>query len=130
MAETIYLSKNLNGERSLTRLVGFLSALPKEKAYEVTIKERKNTRSIQQNRYLWGAVYPTILRHLPGWESEDLHEYYLGECFGWETLEGMGRKRLRPIKRSSVLSKTEFCDYVAFIQRKAAELGIYIEDPV
>ena len=124
--ETIYLPK---GDRILTRLVGFLSALPKDKAYEVTVKERKNTRSIQQNRYLWGICYATILKHLPGWEAEDLHEYYLGECFGWETLEGLGRKRLRPIKRSSPMNKQEFGDYVGFIQRKAAEMGIFIEDP-
>lgn len=127
--ETIYLPRIVEGERNLARLVGFLSALPKEKAFEVIVKERKNTRSIQQNRYLWGAVYPTILRHLPGWDATDLHEFYLGECFGWETLEGLGRKRLRPIKRSSVLNKQEFGDYVGFIQRKAAEMGIYIEDP-
>jgi hypothetical protein len=124
--ETIYLPK---GERSLARLVGFLSNLPKEKAYEVTVKERKSLRSIQQNRYLWGVVYPTILKHLPGWESDDVHEYFLGECFGWETLEGFGRRRLRPIKRSSKLNKQEFGDYVSFIQRKAAELGIFIDDP-
>ena len=124
--ETIYLPK---GARTLTRLVGFLSALPKDKAYEVTVKERKNTRSIQQNRYLWGICYATILKHLPGWEAEDLHEYYLGECFGWETLEGLGRKRLRPIKRSSPMNKQQFGDYVCFIQRKAAEMGIFIEDP-
>jgi hypothetical protein len=53
----------------------------------------------------------------------------LGEHFGWETLEGFGRKRMRPIRRSSKLSTMEFQDYVAFIQQKAAELGIVIPDP-
>jgi hypothetical protein len=126
--ETIYLPK---GERNLASLMGFLSALPTDKAYELTVKERKNTRSIQQNRYLWGVCYATLLKRpeLTGWDADDLHEYFLGECFGWETLEGMGRKRLRPINRSSILSKVEFAGYVAFIQRKAAELGVYIEDP-
>jgi hypothetical protein len=57
-----------------------------------------------------------------------LHEYFLGEHFGWETLEGFGRKRLRPLKRSSKLSTAEFAAFVDFIQRKAAELGIYIPD--
>jgi hypothetical protein len=66
---------------------------------------------------------------LPGWDAEDIHEYMLGECFGWETIAGLGRKRLRPLKRSSVLNKQEFSDFVAFIQRRAAEHGVYIPEP-
>ena len=64
-----------------------------------------------------------------GWRNEDVHEYFLGEHFGWETLDGLGRKRMKPLNRSSKLSKMEFVDYVAFIQQKAAEMGIVIPDP-
>jgi hypothetical protein len=53
----------------------------------------------------------------------------LGECFGWETVEGFGRKRLKPLKRSAKLGTQEFSDFVAFIQRRAAELGIFVPDP-
>jgi hypothetical protein len=53
----------------------------------------------------------------------------LGECFGWETVEGFGRKRLKPLKRSAKLTTLEFSDFVAFIQRKAAEFGVYVPDP-
>lgn len=116
-------------ERNLTRLIGFLSALPRDHAWKITIGEWKRTRSNEQNAYLWGVVYPTILQHLPGWDADDLHEYFLGEHFGWETLEGLGRKRLKPIRRSSKLSTVEFMDHVAFIQRAMAEKGIYVPDP-
>lgn len=127
--ETVYISKSTPGNpRSIARLVGFLSALPQDKAFEVTVKERKGARSIQQNRYLFGVVYATLLKHLPGWEVEDVHQYFLGEHFGWETLEGLGKKRVRPIRRSSKLTKMEFADYIDFIQRKAAGMGIYIPD--
>jgi len=127
--ETVFLSKSTPGNpRSIARLVGFLSALPQDKAFEVTVKERKSTRSIQQNRYLFGVVYSTLLKHLPGWEVEDIHQYFLGEHFGWETLEGMGKKRVRPIRRSSKLTKMEFADYIDFIQRKAAGMGVFIPD--
>lgn len=115
--------------RNLTKLVAFLSALPKDSAWKITVGEWKRTRSNEQNAYLWGVVYPTILQHLPGWDADDLHEYFLGEHFGWETLEGLGRKRLKPIRRSSRLSTTEFSDHVAFIQRAMAEKGIYVPDP-
>jgi hypothetical protein len=66
---------------------------------------------------------------LPGWDAEDVHEYMLGEWSGWEALEGLGRKRLRPLRRSSRLNKQEFADFVDFIQRKAAEHGVFIPDP-
>jgi hypothetical protein len=79
------------------------------------------------------VCYPTILKEggetLRGWEADDLHEYFLISHFGSEIIEGFGAKRHKPLKRSSKLSTTEFMDFVAHIQRKAAELGVYIEDP-
>lgn len=95
----------------------------------VTIRQRLSKRSDQQNRYLWGAVYPAILQHLQGWDADDVHEFCLGSWSGWERLEGFGRVRLRPIRRSSKLSKMEFIDFVAHIQRTMAEKGIVIPDP-
>lgn len=111
------------------RFIRQLRALDPEKAWEVTVAEKKRRRSEQQNRYLWGVCYAELLKALPGWNAEDVHEYMLGEHFGWETLEGMGRKRLRPLRRSSKLNKQEFADFVAFIQQKAAEHGVFIPDP-
>lgn len=116
------------GPRNLSRLIAFLSALSTECEWEVIVKRKQRTRSTEQNAYLWGVVYPTILRHMPGWDANDLHEYFLGEHFGWETLAGFGRKRLRPVRRSSKLKTTEFADYLAFVQRRAAEYGVYIPD--
>lgn len=107
-----------------------MQALP-GKQLKVTVAEAKKRRSDDQNRYLWGVVYPTILQsgQLAGWSAEDVHEYMLGEIYGWETLAGFGRKRLRPIRRSSGMSTTEFSEYVAQIQQRMAELGIYVPDP-
>jgi len=126
MNQSIVLSK---GERSLTRIVAVLSALAKDKAWKVEIKEAKPTRSNEQNAYLWGVVYEAIRQQLPGWDADDVHEYCLGEWSGWEMLEGFGRRRLRPVRRSSKLTTVEFMDYVAFIQRTMAEKGIWIPDP-
>lgn len=125
--QTFILQRSV--ERNLSRLISFLSSLPKDAAWKITVGEWKRTRSHEQNAYLWGVVYETILSHLPGWEAEDVHEYFLGEHYGWETLEGLGRKRLKPVRRSSKLSTTEFSDHVAFIQRAMADKGVYIPDP-
>jgi hypothetical protein len=133
MAETFVLPRLMPRERAIERISTFLARLSQERAWAVTVEEQKRTRTSQQNRYLWGVAYPTILRgggeHLGGWTAEDLHEYFLGEHFGWEVLDGMGRKRVKPIRRSARLSTVEFSDFVAFIQRKAADLGIYVPDP-
>ncbi len=103
-----------------------------ELPYKVKIT-KGGSRSLEQNRYLWGVCYPVILERggetLGGWTNNDLHEYFLGEHFGWETIEGFGKKRMKPLHRSSTLTKMEFVDFVASIQLKAAEMGIVIPDP-
>ena len=127
--QTFTLPKGLSRERTIMRIASFLGALALSKGWTVEVKELQRRRSHAQNSYLWGVVYPAIQKHLEGWDAEDVHEYCLGEHFGWETLEGMGRKRLRPIKRSARLSVVEFRDYVEWIQRTMAEKGIYIPSP-
>lgn len=120
-------------ERAVGRVARFLAGLGDGDAWKVEITKSRKRRSDQQNRYLWGVCYPTFLsgggEELRDWAAEDLHEYFLGEVFGWERLQGLGRTRMRPLKRSSRLSTVEFGEFVAAIQRKAAELGIYIPDP-
>lgn len=106
----------------------FLSTLSPSKSWRVEVVEHKERRSDQQNRYLWGVCYAELAK-ATGQEAEDWHEYMLGECYGWETIEMMGRKKLKPRRRSSKMDKHEFAEYVAFIQRRAAENGIYIPNP-
>ena len=107
--------------------------LPTDKAWAVTVEEWKKPRTNQQNAFLWGVVYPSILEgggeQLRGYTRDDLHEFFLGEWGGWETLEGLGRKRLRPLRRSSRLTKEEFTEYLDFITVKCSQLGITIEEP-
>jgi hypothetical protein len=110
-----------------------IQALPSDRAWRIEIAEHKRKRSDDQNRYLWGAVYPSILNagaeQLRGWTAEDLHEFFLGEIYGWEVIEGFGRKRMKPVRRSSKMNTAEFAEYVSRIQQRMAELGIYVPDP-
>jgi len=102
-------------------------------SWQLTIEAFKPKRSDQQNAFLWGVVYPSILEGggeaLRGWSTADLHEYFLIQAFGSEVIEGFGRKRHKPIRRSSKLTKQEFSDYLALIEAKCAELGIHIPEP-
>jgi hypothetical protein len=110
-----------------------VSRLDPAQSWQISIEAFKPKRSDQQNAFLWGVVYPSILEgggeSLRGWTTTDLHEYFLIEAFGSEVIEGFGRKRHKPIRRSSKLTKQEFSDYLALIEAKCAELGIHIPEP-
>lgn len=118
-----------NRERAVQRVSDYLRAARPGKALVVTVAEQKRKRSDEQNRYWWGVVVATFCKALEGWSAEDVHTYLCGEHFGWERIEGLGKVRLRPIRRSSRLNKTEFAGLVAFAQQKGAEHGIYVPDP-
>lgn len=112
----------------IDRLTKSLRELDADKIFQVKVDEKKPKRSDQQNRYLFGVVYAEIARHLEGWDKDDIHEFCLGEWSGWEVVEGFGKKRQRPVLRSSKLNKQQFGDYIEFIQRTMAERGIFIPD--
>lgn len=119
-------------EQVMKAVAAMMTALP-AKPFAVTVEVWKKPRTNQQNAYLWGVVYPAVIEGggeaLGGFTRDDVHEWLLGECFGWQTLEGFGRKRMRPLKRSSALNKQEFSDYLTFIDTKCAEFGIVIPEP-
>ena len=93
---------------------------------------RKSRRSTDQNALLW-SLYEDVLKQggetLGGWTKDDLHEWALGECFGWTEHKAFGRTRLKPNRRSSRLSKSEFTDFVDWFVRRMAEHGIVLELP-
>lgn len=127
------LQKNKPRAERIGKITRYLATLDMDTAWRVEVKEVKATRSLAQNAYIWGVCYPTILEQggeaLRGWTADDIHEYMLGEWSGWETLNGFGKRRLRPLRRSSRLSVSEFNEYVDFIHRTAANLSIVIPDP-
>ena len=127
-----FFQKEEPRDNRLASLVRQIHELEFDKSWLVTIKEIKPTRSLQQNAYLWGVCYTIFLEESglkeQGWTNEDLHDYFLGEHFGWEEKHLLETKIVRPIKRSSKLSITEFADYLDFVIRKAAEHGIVIPD--
>lgn len=118
-------------EPCIVRLNTCLRRLEDADSWRIEVTEYKDTRSLEQNAYLFGVVYSTILQHsdLQGWDLDDLHTFMKGEFFGWETITAFGRKRMKPIKRSSRLTVQQFSDYLEFVIRKAAEMGIVVPDP-
>ena len=126
--------KGTTPEQLAVAAARMVQGLSPDRAWCIEVLEWKRPRTDQQNRFLWGVFYPAILEGggetLAGWTRDDIHEYMLGEWGGWETLEGFGRKRMRPIKRSSKLNKQEFSDYLLFLETRCADMGIVIPEPV
>jgi hypothetical protein len=127
-------AKGTTPEQLANAAIRMVQGLSPGKTWAIEVTEWKKPRTNQQNAFLWGVAYPAILEGggeaLAGWTRDDLHEYFLGECFGWETLEGFGRKRMRPLKRSSALTKQEFSDYLNFLEGRCMDMGIVIPEPI
>lgn len=128
MTAQTFILPETGRERIADNLRTFVMQAFPGKRVRVTVERATKRRSLDQNAYIWGCVYPTI-RDALGIDIDDVHEYMLGEWSGWEEHIVFGRKRLRPRRRSAKLSTVEFADYVAFIQQRAAEHGVYIPDP-
>ncbi len=98
----------------------------------ISVDEIGNRRSQQQNALLW-VLYTEILKKggeaLRGWAKEDLHEMFLIEHFGSDEIRLGKRRRLKPKRRSSKLSKMEFSEFVDFIVRYMAEQGVILKLP-
>lgn len=132
MSESFYIPIGDDSRSAVIRIANRLSALSRACPWVVMVTEKKHTRSLAQNAMLW-AIYDDILRvggeKMGGWENKDLHEFFLGEHYGWEKLGGMKRDRLKPLRRSSRMSKTEFSAHVEYIVRYMASEGIFIGLP-
>jgi hypothetical protein len=100
--------------------------------WDVKIEPHKEKRTQDQNALLW-SVYTDILEkggeEMGGWTKDDLHEFFLIDHFGSETIEVFGKKRLVPLNRSKNLPKAEFAKYVDHIVRFMAMRGVVIEMP-
>jgi len=126
------LHKGMSPKEMQDVITKFVEEVDAEKAWRLTVEEMSSTRSTAQNSFLWGVVYPALLEGsdlLKGWQATDLHEFFLGEMWGWEVIEGFGRKRMRPVRRSSTMNKTQFSDYISFIEQRALDMGIVIPNP-
>ena len=128
MMQQFFLYREKDRASAIESIVDCLHSLDPKRFWLIEVKEYKRPRTDLQNRALWGVAYKT-LQEATGNDPEDLHQYFLGERYGWDTIVVLGRKRLVPKKRSSKLSTSEFADFYNFIQQRSAQAGYYIPDP-
>ena len=89
-----------------------------------------------------GVCYK-ILGDAIGYERDEVSEFLCGTYFGWREKRVPKKPSNRdgiesvPVRTTttdedghrSVLTKMQFCEYVAFVQRFAASKGVVIPDP-
>ena len=93
----------------------------------------EETRSIQQNSYLWAVVYSSIANYMRdqkqvNYSTEAIHET-LKEMFLVPRIEQLSKREVKIYKSTTKLTKREFSDYLEQIFAWAAEFGLTIPSP-
>lgn len=135
--ETITLPR-VEQDRNLTRVVAFLSALPKQKAWRVRIDELKGDRTDHQNNALFGVAYPPLVS-ATGYRPEEIHEVMCMKFFGKKVVEIGGETHEKPIRTTTtdsdgkrdVIDWDKFSTFYGMVQQVGAEMDppIWIPDP-
>lgn len=133
--ETIILPR-VEESRNLARLVAFLSALPKNKAWRVRIDQLKGDRSYHQNNSLWGVAYKP-LSETTGYSNDELHHLFCCKFFGVKVVQLGETVTEAPVRTTTkdeqgkrdVISWETFGEFFAMVQQVGAEMGVYIPDP-
>lgn len=129
----------IRNEMELQRWIAFVRTQPLP--LDLSCAPLKNSRSGQQNRYLFGVCYPPIADAM-GYDVADVHEYMLGRHFGWVDVkvpktprnpEGVESRPFRTTTtnehgKRELLSKPEFSAFVDTVHRIASHAGVFIAE--
>lgn len=113
-AETLLLNMDdVRDKRSLMSRIGSLTGL-----WEFKLKERKRTRTLDQNRYYWVAVVTPWLEWLraeygdPDIDKEQAHELLKGAVLGRQALKNAKGEEVEVSRRTRDMKTDEFARYV------------------
>lgn len=97
------------------------------KEFELTIRQKKSQRSLNQNAYYWSVVIEILRDHF-GYEEDESEEVHDGLKLKFLRIhEG---KALETVRSTTKLNTAEFEDYLEKIRRWASkDHGIYIPLP-
>jgi hypothetical protein len=100
------------------------------KVLEISVRQYRKQRSIDQNAWIWGVAYPLIAESI-GYdrdEHEELHYWLVRECFGTHHDKRLGADVANV--RSSKLTTAEFSEYMEWLVRfSAKKFGVVVPLP-
>ncbi len=125
-----------NRDNAIQRLAILVANFLPGRKLRVTVEVDHPTRSTLQVRALWGCAY-RALEEQTGNDSDDLHTFFCGEFFGWDTYEVMGQPRKRPVRTTTtnehgerdVIGTLLMAQFYDFIQKRSAQVGFDVPDP-
>jgi len=95
----------------------------KDGVFFVDIRESRNSRSLQQNRYYWGVVLKALSDDT-GYTAEEMHQLMAEKFLSYEKGEHVF------VRSTTSLNTKEFEEYLSQIRLFAnTELGIFIPEP-
>lgn len=130
--QTIILPRCEQG-RDLTKIVAFLSALPRNKPWRVRVDELKGSRTDSQNNALFGVAYPPLCAEL-GCTPEQLHKEMCCQFFGVKHTVFGDREPVRTTTtdhegKRDVMPYDAFSNFYAKVQQFGAENEVWVPDP-
>lgn len=136
MSTFVLHAKDANRQTVLANALDFLPKLSATKSWRIDVKQYTKPRTCEANAYLWGVVYPTIVRALSG-VADDWHELFCIEFFGERSVELGASRIVKPVRTTTtdeagkrdVLPTAEFWRFVDFVRQRAAEGGVYVAAP-
>jgi len=133
--ETLMISKR-DGMYDIRPLVNMLST-SKDGMYRVEVTRVRNHRSLDQNAWLWGCIYPMLLNAMiqAGWDNvttaEDVHEFFKSIMSDNKAVNRVTGEVVTFPKSTAKMTTTEFCAYCEKLRDYGQEfLGVTIPDPI
>ena len=113
-------------EKSKSTAVSYIQKLPVSKAYILSITNKKDSRSVSQNKLYW--LYIACISKETGVEKDDLHAYFKQRFLLKDEIDIAGEV-LKATYSTSKLSKDNFAIFIEKIISFASELGIVLPSP-
>lgn len=121
---------NITKKHHVQRLKNYFNSLDKTKEYIVTIKEKKNIRTLDQNKYLWGVVYKVVANET-GSDVDTMHDE-LKRMFGIkeEKASIITGEIFESLKSTKKYDTLELTNYINNIKNWVITfLGVTIPEP-
>lgn len=126
--------KKENGRFDLQDVYMFFRAAP-DGGYALKVRRLRRTRTLNQNDYLWGVVYPALLDGLidAGWEFtsvEQVHAFFKGLLTSEKVVNRHTGEVVELPGSTASMDTAEFSAYVDRLREYAREyLGTDIPEP-
>lgn len=94
---------------------------------EITIRKARSMRTSDQNALYW--VYVTILSQELGYRKEEIHEILKYMFLKTEVTDEKTGEMFTYIRSTTMLTKSEYSDFISEVQRWSAEHGVILPEP-